>query len=93
MINVGGVIRSYIYNDCYKLTKCWGLLQFYVLLPVVLTLVATQPKDSEAMNIIADLCYIQSGLCKNLLLEMLKSKAIKWFLHLGLHVLWSMGDY
>ncbi|KAL0696553.1 hypothetical protein Bca4012_063733 [Brassica carinata] len=30
---------------------------FSVLLPVVLTLVATQPKDSEAMKIIADLCY------------------------------------
>ncbi|CAN6997652.1 unnamed protein product [Brassica rapa subsp. trilocularis] len=28
-----------------------------VLLPVVLTLVATQPKNSEAMKIIADLCY------------------------------------
>ncbi|KAJ0242323.1 hypothetical protein HA466_0208040 [Hirschfeldia incana] len=28
-----------------------------VLLPVVLTLVATQPKDSEFMKIIADLCY------------------------------------
>ena len=41
-----------------KLTKkCWCLLQFSVLLPVVLTLVATQPKDSEAMKIIADLCY------------------------------------
>ncbi|CAH8283799.1 unnamed protein product [Eruca vesicaria subsp. sativa] len=30
---------------------------FSVLLPVVLTLVATQPKDSEAMKTIADLCY------------------------------------
>ncbi|ESQ30078.1 hypothetical protein EUTSA_v10011194mg [Eutrema salsugineum] len=30
---------------------------FSVLLPVVLTLVATQPKNSEAMKIIADLCY------------------------------------
>ncbi|CAH8386889.1 unnamed protein product [Eruca vesicaria subsp. sativa] len=30
---------------------------FSVLLPVVLTLVATQPKNSEVMKIIADLCY------------------------------------
>ncbi|KAL0796590.1 hypothetical protein Bca101_067967 [Brassica carinata] len=30
---------------------------FAVLLPVVLTLVASQPKDSEFMKIIADLCY------------------------------------
>ncbi|XP_010558073.1 PREDICTED: ABC transporter G family member 24 [Tarenaya hassleriana] len=30
---------------------------FSVLIPVVLTLVATQPKNSEAMKIIADLCY------------------------------------
>ncbi|CAN8321649.1 unnamed protein product [Cochlearia groenlandica] len=30
---------------------------FSVLLPVVLTLVATQPKESKAMKIIADLCY------------------------------------
>ncbi|VVB00339.1 unnamed protein product [Arabis nemorensis] len=30
---------------------------FSVLLPVVLTLVATQPKNSKAMKIVADLCY------------------------------------
>ena len=35
----------------------WCLLQFSVLLPVVLTLVATQSNDSKAMKTIADLCY------------------------------------
>lgn len=41
-------------NDSY--------LQWSVLLPVVLTLVATQPKDSEFMKRIADLCYTKWAL-------------------------------
>lgn len=33
------------------------LLQWSVLLPVVLTLIATQPKDSKVLKNIANLCY------------------------------------
>lgn len=52
--------RKYQLSNCYIILisptrHC--LLQCTVLLPVVLTLVGTQPKDSEFMKILAKFCY------------------------------------
>lgn len=41
----------------FLLLTRFRFLQWSVLLPVVLTLIATQPKDSKVLKVLANLCY------------------------------------